>query len=84
MHQDVTGVKQESHQLVGQAKRRATKIRPYTIGGSIFGRFSNFDICRPQEADNVITGVTEDYVGLDVGGKFDVDESSLNSAGRII
>ena len=32
-------VKQETHQLVGQAKRRATKIRPQAVGGGIFGRF---------------------------------------------
>ena len=31
-------MKQEAHQLVGQAKRRATKIRPKVVGGDIFGR----------------------------------------------
>ena len=30
---------QEAHQLVWQAKRRATKIRPKAIKGGIFGRF---------------------------------------------
>ena len=45
---------EEPHQLVEQAKRRATKIRPKA--GGIFARFSNFDVCRPDVADDVISG----------------------------
>ena len=32
-------IKQETHQLVGQAKRRATKIRLESVGGGIFDSF---------------------------------------------
>ena len=32
-----------AYQLVGQAKRHATKIRHKTVGSGIFGRFSNLD-----------------------------------------
>ena len=32
-------LKQDAHQLVGEAKRRTTKIRPKTVRGSISGRF---------------------------------------------
>ena len=31
--------KQEAHQLVGQAKRRATEIRPNAVGGGISAVF---------------------------------------------
>ena len=64
-----------------QAKRRATKIRPKTIGSGIFGRVPNLDKCRSEVADDVISGVTVDYVGMDVRATF--GESGLNS-GRII
>ena len=40
---------------LGQAKRHVTKIRPKAVG--IFGRFLNFDKCRPEAAGEVITGV---------------------------
>ena len=42
-------MEQEAHQLVGPAKRRATKIRPITVGGK------NFElryIHRPEVADD--------------------------------
>ena len=42
--------KQDAHQLVGQAKRRTTKIRHKAVGGSIFGQFSNFDKFRSEVA----------------------------------
>ena len=38
---------QDAHQLVGQAKRRATKIWPTAVEGGIFDRFAHFDKCRP-------------------------------------
>ena len=43
------------HQLVEQAKRKATKIRPKSAAGGIFGRFSNFDKCRLEVADDAIS-----------------------------
>ena len=41
-------------------KRRTAKIRPKAVGGGIFGRFSNFDQCRPEVADDVISSVAVD------------------------
>ena len=51
----------------GQAKRRATKMRPNAIVGGIFGRFSNLDKCRSEVAGDVtvISGVTVDQVDTD-------------------
>ena len=46
-----------AHQLVGQAKRRATEIRPKAVGGGFFGRFSNFGKCRSEVSGDVISGV---------------------------
>ena len=46
---------QEAHQLVVQAKRCATQIRPKAVGGGIFGHFSNFDKCRLEVAGDVIS-----------------------------
>ena len=40
-----------AHKLVGHAKRR---------GSGIFGRFPNFDICRSEVDDDVISGVVVD------------------------
>ena len=44
---------------IGWARQQshATKIRPKAVGGSIFGRFSNVDKCRPEVAGDVISGV---------------------------
>ena len=53
---------------MGQAKRHDTKIRPKAVGGGIFGRFSNFDLYRTEVADDVITGVAVQQVGMDVRG----------------
>ena len=50
----------DAHKLVGQAKRRATKIRPIVAGGGIFGRFSNFDKCRSEVAGDIISGMAVD------------------------
>ena len=36
---DTLRTSQEAHQLVGQVKRRTTKIRPKAVRGGIFGRF---------------------------------------------
>ena len=72
---------QDAHQLVGQAKRRATHIRPKAVGSGIFGRFANFDKYRSEVASDVISGVTVGYVGMDARAPF--GESWLNS-GRII
>ena len=62
---------------MGQAKRRATKIRPKSVGSGIFGRFRNFYNCRSEVAGDVISGVAVDYVGMDVCTTF--GESGLNS-----
>ena len=50
---------QEVHYVVGQVKRRATKMRPKADGSDIFGRFSNFDKCWPEVAGDVISGGDE-------------------------
>ena len=71
----------KAHQLVGQAKRIAAKIRPKAAGSDIFGRFPNLDKCRSAVAGDVISGEAVDYVGMDVCATF--AESALNS-GRII
>ena len=73
--------KQEAHQLVGQAKRRATKIRPKAIESTILGPFPNFDKCRSEIAGNIMSGVAVQYVGEGVRSTF--GKSALNS-GRII
>ena len=46
--------------MVGQAKLRATQIRPKAVAGGIFGRFSNFDKCRLEAAGEVISGLIVD------------------------
>ena len=66
---------------MGQAKRRTTKIRPQTVGGGIFGRFSNFDKCRPEVSGEVISDMTIEWVGMDVLAKF--GDSTFKN-GRII
>ena len=66
---------------MGQAKRRATKIRPKAVGSGIFGRFHNFYKCRSEVAHDVISGVTVEKVSTDVRAAF--GESELNN-GRII
>ena len=43
-----------------QAQRRDTKILPRAVGGGIFDRFSNFEKCRPEAADEDIFGVAGD------------------------
>ena len=58
--------KQDADQLVGQAKRRPTKIRPKALGSGIVGRFSNYDKCRSEVACDIISGVAVDLVGADV------------------
>ena len=66
---------------MGQAKRRATQIRPKGAGSDIFDRFPNFDQCRSEVTGDVIPGAAVDYVGMNVPATF--GESGLNS-GRII
>ena len=56
--------------------RRCTKIRPKAVGGGIFGRFSNFEKCRSEAADDIMSNVAVDYVGVDVRSKF--GDSMLN------
>ena len=58
---------QEAHQLVGQAKRH---IRPKVVWAAVSTIFSNCDIYRPEVADDVVTGMAVEQVGLDVRGKF--------------
>ena len=53
-------MEQEAHQLVGQAKCCATKIRHTAVGGGIFDRFFELRECRPEVADYVISGVAID------------------------
>ena len=50
-------LRQEAHQLVGQAKRCATKIQPKAFWGDIFDHFSNFDIYWLEVADDIATSV---------------------------
>ena len=45
---------------LGQAKRRATKIRPEAVGGGFSAVYSSFDKCRPEVAGDVISGVAAD------------------------
>ena len=71
---------QEAHQVVGQVKRRALKIRPKSVANGIFGRFRNFDKCRSEVAYDIISGAAVGYFDLDVRATFGA--SGLNS-GRI-
>ena len=66
---------------LGWAKCSAIKIRPKAVAGSIFGRFSNLEKCRPEVDGGVTSGVSVDKVGMDVHVKF--CDFRLNS-GRII
>ena len=53
--------------MVGQARRRATKIQTKVVGGGIFCRvFSNFEKSRHEVADDIISRVAVEYVGMDV------------------
>ena len=47
-------------ELVGQAKRRTTKIRLKATGEGILAVFSNCEKCRPEVADYAISGVAVD------------------------
>ena len=69
-------IKQDAHQLVGQAKRRTTKIRPKAVGCGIFGRFSSFDKCRLEVAGDVVSGANVGQVGTDIPVK--LGDSRLN------
>ena len=40
--------------------RRATKIRPKPVAGGIFVLFSNFEKCRSEVADDVVSDVAVD------------------------
>ena len=57
--------KQDAHQLVGQTKRRAAKIRPKPSDAA-FGPFWNFYNCQPEVVRHVIPGMAEQDVGMDV------------------
>ena len=63
---------QEAHQLVVEAKRSATKIRPKAVRSGIFGRFLNVGKCRSEVAGDVISGVAVDYAGVYVRAAFGV------------
>ena len=69
-------IKKHALQMVGRAKRPATKFRPKAIEGGNLGCFLTFDKCW-----NVIFGVAEEYVGMDARVK--LGDSMLNSS-RII
>ena len=56
---------------------RSGEIRLKAVGCSIFGRFSNFDKCRPETAGDVISSVALAFVGLDVRAK--LRDSRLNN-----
>ena len=60
---------------------RSEEIWPKDVGCSIFGRFSNFDKCRPEVAGDGKSGVALGYVGTDVCAN--VGDFRLNS-GQII
>ena len=72
---------QEAHQLVGQAKRSAAKIRPKASRRGIFGHFPIFDNGRSEVAGDVLSGVAVHYVNMDVRSTF--GESGLNSGRNI-
>ena len=74
--QQFYGKTQEAHQLDGPGKTTRHKIRPKAIGGSIFGRFSDFDKCRLEVAGDAISNTT---VGMDVRVKF-AESDSLPAA----
>ena len=46
------------------------EIRPKAIGCSIFGCFSNIDICRQEVAGDVLSGVALESVRMDAYAKF--------------
>ena len=56
----ISSLKQEAHQLVQQAKRNTTKIRPKAVVGGIFGCFSYFDKWRSEVAGDDISSVAVD------------------------
>ena len=66
---------------MGQAKCRSAKIGLKAIRGDIFVHFSNFDICWREVADDALTSMAVEYIGIDDHEKF--GDSALNS-GRII
>ena len=53
------------------------KFNPKPSDVAFFDRFSNFDTCRPEVADDIISGVAEDLVGIDVRVK--LGDSTLSS-----
>ena len=57
------------------------KFDPKPSDAGIFGRFYNFDTCGTEVADDVISCVALDYIGMD--GRAKCGDSRLNS-GRII
>ena len=61
---------QDVHQLPGQAKRRATKIRPNAVRCGIYGRFLNFYKCRLEVVSGTISIVALECVGFNVRVKF--------------
>ena len=73
-------VEQEAHQLVEQAKCRATKFRLKAAGGSIFDRFLNFEKCWPEAADDVISDIVVYQVSMNVHVKF--SDSPLNNQNK--
>ena len=52
------------------------EIRPKAVGCGIFGRFSNFDKCRPELAGDVISGVALAHIGMD--GSAELGDFRLN------
>ena len=53
---------QGAHQLVRQAKLRASKIRPTAVGGGIVVRFANFDKFPADVAGDITSSAAVDYV----------------------
>ena len=62
---------------MGQTKRRATKIRPKPQEVSFLAIFSNFKKCQLEVANDVISGLAAELVGLGALVKF--GDSRLNS-----
>ena len=81
IRQNVIGsfAQHEAHQLAGQAKCCATKIRQKAVGGGIFDNFFlNFKKCLPEVTNDVISAVAVEDICMDIRIKCG-DDSTLNS-----
>ena len=72
----LTRISHKCEQFSDPRLNHSEEIRPKAVGGGIFGRFSNFDKCRPEATSDVISGARLKYVDMDVRAKF--SDSRLN------